>query len=305
LIASADVVLENFRPGVMDRLGLGYAAARALNPLIIYCSLTGYGQDGPMRDYPAIDNVVQAAAGVMSVSGEAEGPPIRMGVPVVDTYAGTLAALAIVSALLQRSRFGGGQRIDVAMFDAALVFLTAAVTTYLVKGEPPPRTGNVGYSAQPTAGLFRCGDGRYVSLGVVRQGQFETLCRVLDQQNLVADPRFADVRARRAHAGELAAILQGLFLTRPSEEWETRLSAVGCPCGVVRDVGEACELGQVSHRGLKLPIRVPGLPNRQDVHVLNAGFRFAHDGPHVSAPPPRLGEHTEAVLAALGLPPHA
>jgi CoA:oxalate CoA-transferase len=301
LMATADVVVENFRPGVMDRLGLGYETARALRADIIFCSVSGYGQDGPMRDYPAIDNVVQATAGVMSVSGEPDGPPVRMGVPIVDTYAGTLAAMAIAAALLQRARFGEGQKIDVAMFDAALVMLTGAATTYLVKGEVPVRTGNTGFSAQPTAGLFRCSDGEQVSLGVVQQNQYEQMCEVLGRADLKQDPRFADVRSRRAHARQLTAILEAIFLSRSSFEWEAALSAVGCPCGVVRDVGAACELEQLAHRGLKLPIHIPGLPEQEDVHVLNAGFLFAHDGPGLSEPPPRLGEHTQEILASLGL----
>ncbi len=302
LIATADAVVENFRPGVMTRLGLGYEAARALRPDIIYCSISGYGQNGPMRDYPAIDNVVQATSGVMSVSGEPDGLPVRVGVPVVDTYAGTLGALALVSALLQRERFGGGQYIDVAMMDASIVLLTAAVTPYLVKGEVPERTGNTGYSAQPTAGLFRCNDGELISLGVVQQNQYAALCRVLERPDLAADPRFLDIRSRRAHFQPLTALLGMVFATRAAADWEARLSAVGVPCGMVRDVGAACDLAQLDARGLKQKIRIPGLPEGEDVHVLNAGFVFAHDGPGVSDPPPRLGQHTAEILAALADP---
>ncbi len=300
LIASSDALVENFRPNVMTRLGLGYEAARELRPDIIYCSISGYGQNGPMRDYPAIDNVVQATAGVMSVSGEPDGLPVRMGVPVVDTYAGTLAALALVSALLQRERFGGGQYVDVAMMDASLVLLTAAATPYLIKGEVPERTGNTGYSAQPTAGLFRCADGELISLGVVQQTQYAALCRTLERPDLATDPRFVDVRSRRAHFQALTALLAMIFATRAASDWEARLSMVGVPCGMVRDVGAACELAQLDARGLKQKIRIPGLPEREDVHVLNAGFLFAHDGPGMNEPPPALGAHTEQILSALG-----
>ena len=303
LMARADVIVENFRPGVMDRLGLGYEVARSLRGDVVYCSVSGYGQSGPMRDYPAIDNVVQAVAGLMSVSGEPGDPPMKIGVPVVDTYAGTLAALAIVSALLQRERFGEGQYIDVAMLDAAMVILTGAATPYLVKGEVPARTGNTGLSAQPTASLFTCSDGRLVSLGVVQQNQYQALCRVLERPDMASDARFADVASRRANFDVLVAELQAVFATRPSETWEAELSAVGAPCGVVRDVAAACELAQLELRDMKQKIHIPDLPGGGDVAVLNVGFRFAHDGPGVDEPPPRLGQHTEEVLRDLGLEP--
>ncbi len=301
LLATADVVVENFRPGVMRRFGLGYETVRQLSPNLIYCSISGYGQQGPMRDYPAIDNVVQATGGMMGVSGEPDGPPVRVGVPAVDTYAGTLAAVAILSALLQRERFGGGQYIDVSMLDASLVFLTASAINYLVKGEVPLRTGNTGFSAQPTAGMFRCGDGELISLGVVQQNQYESLCQHLERPDLISDPRFIDVRGRRTHAQALTVLLANIFMSRPAVEWETRLSMAGVPCGMVRDIGSTCDLPQLDGRNLKLPIHIPGLPEREDVHVLNAGFMFGHDGPGVTAPPPRLGEHTAEVLTSLGL----
>ena len=301
LIASADVVVENFRPGVMARLGLGYEVAKALRPDVIFCSISGYGQAGPMRDYPAIDNVVQAVAGVMNVSGEEGGPPVRMGVPIVDTYVGTLGAMAILAALVHRERTSEGQFIDVAMLDAALVMATAAATPYLVKGEVLARTGNTGFSGQPTAGLFLCADGAQVSLGVVQQNQYETLCRVLARPDLITDPRFSDIRARRKHFTQLTAILEGLFLTRSSIEWETDLSVVGVPCGAVRDIAAACELPQLEGRNLKQKITIPGLPGKEDVFVLNAGFVFAHDGPGVDQPPPYLGQHTREILESLGL----
>jgi CoA:oxalate CoA-transferase len=302
LIAEADVLVENFRPGVMAKLGLDYETCKALNPELIYCSVSGYGQAGPMRDYPAIDNVVQATSGMMSVSGEEGDPPIRVGVPVIDTYVGTLAALAILAATVQRERFGGGQYIDVAMMDASLVLLIGAAVPHLVTGEVPPRTGNTGYSAQPTAGMFETGDGTMISLGVVQQNQYETLCRALGRPGLADDPRFARLedRTRPENAQALIGLLREILATKPGAEWEAILSDAGAPCGLVRSVGQACELPQLDGRGLKLPIRIPGLPDNEDVHVLNAGFVFGHDGPGVDAPPPRLGEHTQSILHRLG-----
>jgi CoA:oxalate CoA-transferase len=303
LIASADVVVENFRPGVIEKLGFGYDACRALRDDIIFCSISGYGQDGPLRDYPAIDHVIQAAAGVMSVSGEPDGPPVSMGVPIVDTYAGTLAALAIHAALLQRERFGGGQKIDASLFDASIVMLTAATTPFLVKGQIPRRTGNAGYSAQPTSSMFTCADGKQIALGVVEQSQWLKLCAALALNELTDDPRFADIPARRANAPALTEKLAARFSAKTGAEWERSLSEAGAPCGLVRDIGEACSLPHLDQRALKVPLHIPGLPHGEDVHVLNAGFLFDHDGPSVSTPPPRHGEHTEEVLRALGLPP--
>ena len=302
LIAQADVVVENFRPGVIDKLGFGYETCKALNPKIVFCSVSGYGQDGPMRDYPAIDNVVQATSGMMSVNGAVGDPPSRVGVPVVDTYVGTLAALAVLSALLQRERFGGSQYIDVSMLDASLLLLIGAAVPYLVTGRIPPRTGNTGYSAQPTAGMFETADRSLISLGVVQQNQYESLCRALGRPDLLADPRFAtlDDRARPENSQALTVILTETFGERSGAAWEALLSGAGVPCGLVRDVGSACDLPHIDTRNLKLPIHIPGLPDRQDVHVLNAGFLFEHDGPGCDVPPPRLGEHSVPILQQLG-----
>jgi len=197
LIARADVVLENFRPGVMARFGLDYASVRELQPRMVYCSVSGYGQHSPRRDWPAIDNIVQATSGMMSLSGEQGDDPMRVGFPVVDTLTGQTAAFAILAALLRRERTGAGELIDVAMFDAAIAFMASAVVPYLVTGRGLARTGNVGYSGQPTSGVFVSSDGRQVSLGVVQQPQFETLARLVGRADWLADPRFANADLRR------------------------------------------------------------------------------------------------------------
>src|ERR1700722_11082227 len=196
LIRESDVVLENFRPGVMSRLGLDYETCKRLRPGIVWCSVSGYGQKGALRDSPAIDNIVQATSGMMASNGGPEDPPSRVGWPVVDTYTGTLAALAVVSAILQRDRFGGGQYIDVAMLDASVVLLTALATPYLVTGQVLPRTGDTGYSGAPTAGLFSTADGTRISLGAVQNNQFAALCRIIGRPELATDPRFASAPAR-------------------------------------------------------------------------------------------------------------
>jgi crotonobetainyl-CoA:carnitine CoA-transferase CaiB-like acyl-CoA transferase len=296
LIARCDVLVENFRPGVMARLGLDYAAVRALSPRIVYCSVSGYGQSGPRRDWPAIDNIVQATSGMMSLGGEPGGPPVRVGFPVVDTLTGQTAAFAILAALLRRERGGAGEYLDVAMFDATVAFMASAVVPYLVTGRALERPGNTGYSGQPTAALFVARDGRNVSLGVVQQHQFELLAPLLDRSPWLADPRFATPEARRANAAAMQQELAAVFATRGAAEWESLLSAAGVPCGMVRDIGDAVSLPGLEARELRVPLHIPGLPHTEDVAVLGPGFVSTAGAAAELGPPPRHGEHTAEIL---------
>jgi CoA:oxalate CoA-transferase len=300
VVARCDVVLENFRPGVMARLGLGVDDVRALVPDIVYCSVSGYGQNGPLRDWPAIDNIVQATSGMMSLGGEQDGPPMRVGFPVVDTLTGQTAAFAILAALMRRERGGGGDTIDVAMLDATMAFMTSAVVPWLVTGKALTRTGNVGYSGQPTSALFTAADGRQISLGVVQQHQFVLLARLLGREDWLVDPRFSDPERRRASAAAMLEALAAEITKRPAAEWEASMSAAGIPCGLVREVGEAAALPHLVDRQALLPLTIEGLPEREQVHVVNAGFCMQQDGPGLDAPPPRLGEHNDEILRWLG-----
>jgi len=302
LIAASDVLVENFRPGVMQRLGLDYAAVRELKPDIVYCSVSGYGQSGPRRDWPAIDNIVQATSGMMSLGGEPDGPPTRIGFPVVDTLTGQTAAFAILAALLRRERGGGGggEYLDVAMFDATLAFMASAVVPYLVTGRALERTGNTGYSGQPTAAVFQAGDGCYLSLGVVQQRQFEQLACLLGRERWLVDPRFSDPDARRANAAVMQAELDEVFRSRDAAAWESELCQAGIPCGMVRDIREAVVLPGLDGRGLCRPLTVPGLPDREEIRVLGSGVLAAQADSKDQGPPPRLGEHTAEILAWIG-----
>ena len=303
LIEISDVVLENFRPGVIKRLGLGYDVCKKINPGIVYCSVSGYGQTGPMRDWPAIDNIVQATSGMMSLSGEADGDWVRVGFPVVDTITGQLAAFAILAALFRRQKTGKGDYIDVAMLDSSLAFMTAAVVPFLVTGKTMPRTGNTGYSGQPTTGLFTGSDGRQISLGVVQQGQFEALARHLGREDWLHDPRYETPDLRLANSQELKAELAQVIKTRTAEEWESGMSSVNIPCGMVRDVSEAVSLPHLDQRGLKIPISLPKdlpVPSNETARIMNAGFMMEKDGPGVAGGPPAHGADTESVLAMLG-----
>ena len=299
LVARCDVLVENFRPGVMQRLGLGYAEARQLNPGIVYCSVSGYGQSGPRRDWPAIDNIVQATSGMMSLSGDIDAPPARVGFPVVDTLTGQTAAFAILSALFRKQRTGEGDYLDVAMFDATVAFMASAVVPYMVTGRALERTGNTGYSGQPTSALFLTRDGRHISLGVVQQHHFELLARHLGRADWLLDTRFANPDLRRLHAPAMQAQLAAELLKRDAVDWEASLSAAGVPCGMVREISEALELPELANRNLCRPLNVAGLPGREEVGVLGPGFVSDAVDPAPLDPPPRLGEHTEALRAWL------
>ena len=296
IVAKSDVLLENFRPGVIGRLGFGYDEVRKDNPGIVFCSVSGYGQDSPQRDWPAIDNIVQATSGMMMLSGAEGDPPVRVGFPMVDTLTGQTAAVAILAALLRRERSGEGSFIDVSMVDASMAFMTSALTPFLVTGEALKRLGNTGYSELPTAGLFETADDRHVSLGVVQENQFAALARFLAREDWLDDARFATPDARRANFDAMHGQLAQIFRTRKAEEWERELSEVGIPCGMVRRVDEAAALGGP---GALLDIAIPGLPVPGKVAVPNAGFRMTPDGPGTDAPPPRVDQDRDEILAWL------
>jgi len=293
IVDNSDVLIENFRPGVIARLGFGYDEVKASNPGIVYCSVSGYGQDGPYRDWPAIDNIVQATSGMMMLSGAEGDPPVRIGFPIVDTLTGQTAALAILGALLQRERTGEGGFIDVSMLDASLAFMTSAVTPFLVTGKRLKRLGNTGYSALPTAALFKTRDDRHISLGVVQENQFRALAQSLAREAWLDDPRFATADARRANFDAMYGELEAIFVTRDADDWETELSRAGIPCGKIRHVSEAAEL---SGKGAILDIDLEDYPGTAKVSVPNAGFRMEPGAPGTTEPPPRIDEHREEIL---------
>ncbi|WP_240624592.1 CaiB/BaiF CoA transferase family protein [Aurantiacibacter odishensis] len=296
IVAKSDVLLENFRPGVIARLGLGYDAVRQLREDIVFCSVSGYGQDSPQRDWPAIDNIVQATSGMMMLSGAEGDPPVRIGFPIVDTLTGQTAAVAILGALFQRQQTGKGAYIDVSMIDASLSFMTSALTPYLVTGSPLRRLGNTGYSELPTAALFKTKDDRHVSLGVVQDNQFAALARKLRREDWLADERYSTADARRANFDAMHAELEQIFLTRAADEWERELSGEGIPCGKVRGVHEAADLGSADSL---LDLDTDALPKGCTATVPNAGFRMEPGQPGTHEAPPRLDADREEILAWL------
>ena len=293
LVASADVVVENFRPGVAERLGLGAETLTGAHPSLIYCSVSGFGQDGPLRDFPAIDQVIQSVSGLMLLSGHEGEAAERVGFPIVDTYSALLSAFAILSAVLQRERDPArrGQVIDVSMLDATMVMMSSVVVPLMMSGQTPVRAGNRGFSGAPTADTFPTAEGE-ITIGAVQQVQVERLFRVLGCMSLLDDARFATPEGRMTHDTELRALLVARFGERTASEWEADLAAAGVPAGKVRPLGEAMEMEQLRDRDLFLDLD-------DGSRVLNAGFRFLRDGPGVSAPAPSLGADTEEVLSAL------
>jgi crotonobetainyl-CoA:carnitine CoA-transferase CaiB-like acyl-CoA transferase len=297
LVKSADVLVENFRPGVMARLGLSYDVLRECNPSLVYCAITGFGQDGPMRDAPAYDQIIQGLSGMMSITGDEQCAPLRAGYPVADTISGITAAFAIAAALVRRHGTGEGAFIDVAMLDSAMVTMGWVVSNYLIAGTEPRPHGNDNFTAAPS-GTFRTGEG-LLNIAANTQDQFEALARAVGRGDLVADPRFAKREARKQHRAALTDALEGALALRPAAAWEGILNEAGVPAGAVLTVPQALQSPQVASRELVQTFGdVPGV--ERPVKVLTAGFKLSHGNPVAAAAPPALGADTDAVLGEAG-----
>jgi len=297
LVATADVLVENFRPGVMERLGVGQATLRAANPKLIYCAISGFGQEGPMRGAPAYDQIVQGFSGVMSITGDAQTAPLRVGYPVADTIGGTTAAFAIASALVGRARTGEGVYIDVSMLDSTLATMGWVVSNYLLCGQEPVPMGNSNFTAAPS-GAFKTGDG-LLNIAANKQEQFVALAGLIGRADLVADPRFAMREDRKKNRAALTVEVEAGLAAKSAAEWEAILNQAGVPSGRVLSVPEALALPQVRQRGL-----VKNMGAREgldrDIQIMRSGFTIEGAEPDVDLPPPWLGEHTDSILAELG-----
>lgn len=299
LVRSADALVENFRPGVMQRLGLGYEALLAHNPRLVYCAISGFGQDGPLRDLPAYDQIVQGMAGVMSITGDAASAPLRVGFPVADTIGGLTAAMAVCAALAERDRTTG-RFIDVSMLGAVMATMGWAVSNLLIAGREPQPLGNDNVTASPS-GTFRTADG-LLNIAANKQSQFETLARLIGRPDLVDDPRFARRQGRLEHRAALTAEIEAALAAHPAAHWWPLLSAAGVPAGPVHSVGQALEHPQVAGRGMVATFAdAPGVG--RDIRVLRTGLQFDGAAPAVDRPPPMLGQHTREILAGLGYSP--
>src|SRR5687767_10594394 len=236
LVRSADVLVENFRPGVMERLGLGYRDLREFNSSLVYCAISGFGQSGPMKDAPAYDQIIQGLSGMMSVTGSEDSGPIRAGYPVADTVGGITAAFAIAAALLRRERTGKGGIIDVSMLDSAIVSMGWVVSNYLIAGEEPKPIGNENFTAAPS-GTFRTGAG-LLNIAANKQEQFEALAEAVGRADLACDARFKDRESRKRHRAALSTELEKALHHRTAADWEAILNRAGVPAGRVLTVRE-------------------------------------------------------------------
>jgi formyl-CoA transferase len=299
LSARSDVVLENFRVGVADKLGLGYEALAQGNPGLVYCSITGYGQAGPYRDLPGYDFILQAMSGLMSVTGEPGGEPMKLGVATVDLTAGMYAAVAILAALRSRDATGRGQRIDLALMDSALSWLANVGGNYLVSGDVPGRFGNAHATIVPYQ-VFRSKDG-HLAVGIGNDRQYRTFCEIAGAPELSSDERFSTNPARVRNREALVPLLERVFAKRPTAEWIEDLWSGGIPAGPINTVDRALEDPNTAARGMV--VEMPH-PTAGSVRLVGSPMKFSATPVEYRQAPPLLGEHTEEVLRdVLGMPP--
>ena len=295
LVLTADVLVENFRPGVMDRLGLAHGVLCELNPRLVYCAISGFGQTGPDAQKPAYDQIIQGLSGVMDVNGDERLHPVRCGFPVCDTVGGLTAAFAIMAALYHRERTGEGQLIDVALLDAILPLMGWVAANLLIGGQPPVPMGNDNFTAAPS-GTFKTKDG-HINIAANKQEQWEALTEVLEATHLRDDPRFRERDTRRQNRLELTPLLEERLRERTTAEWVERLNARDVPSGAILTLAEALTQPQVRHRQAIETVVADGLG---ELKLFNLSARFEKTPGAIESAPPRLSADTHSILAEIG-----
>jgi len=291
LSEKADVLVENFKVGGMAKFGLDYESLSKINPGLIYCSITGYGQTGPYQSLPGYDFIIQAEGGLMSITGPRDGPPYKVGVAIVDITAGMYASHAILAALHHREKTGEGQFIDISLFDSQLGWLANVGQNYLVSEGPPARYGNAHANIVPYE-IFQTADG-YLALGVGNDRQYQMLCEAVNRRDLWADERFQTNPGRVTHRRELIPLLQDVFLAHSTTEWIASLNKLGIPAGPINDIPSALSHPQAIARQMVHDVkRADGLPMK----MVGPVAKLSKTPAGIHAPPPRLGEHTHEIL---------
>ncbi len=296
LVGTADALVENFRPGVMNRLGLGYEELRKVRPGLVYCAISGFGQTGPMRDNPAYDQIIQGLSGIMSITGTPETAPLRVGYPVADTLGGLFGAFAITSALVRQKSSGEGAFLDVSMLECTLSALGWPVSNYLTADVEPHPMGNENMTAAPS-GTFRTGDG-LLNIAANKQEQFVTLCSLLGRPELATDERFAEREARKRHRADLKLQVEEALATAPASVWEEKLNKAGVPAGRVLTIPQVLDEPQVRER--QIAAAFAGVAGREKpLTVVRGGFLVDGEAPLPKSPPPALGEHMDEVFSTV------
>ncbi len=296
LVAQSDVVVENFTPGVMGRLGLEYETVKKANPNIIYCSISGFGQDGPYQSRPAYDQIMQGISGLMSITGELGGEPQKVGVAVTDIGSGMWAAFAVMSALHHRNQHGEGQYIDISMLDAQIAWLTYQAAYYFAYDRPPQRLG----AAHPTLvpyQAFMCQDGKYLNVAVGSERLWDRFCQAVKREDLKDRPEFATNGVRVENRATLVPLLQEYFLTRAADDWVADLQQHNVPAGPINDLADVFSDPQVLHREMLLEMPHPTLGA---IKQTGLPIKFSLTPGGLDRPPPLLGEHNGQILKDLG-----
>ncbi len=296
MVKDADVVVENFRPGVMARLGLGYETLAQENPGLIYCAISGFGQTGPDALNPAYDQIIQGLSGEMAVNGDERLNPLRAGFPVCDTVGGLNAAFAVMAALFHRERTGEGQAIDVALLDSIMPLMGWVAANLLIGHQQPVLMGNDNFTAAPS-GTFRTQDG-HINIAANKQEQWEAVCDVLGVPGLKTDPRFEERDTRKKNRRELTPLLEAKLSAKTTAAWVAELNAADVPSGAILSLEEALRQPQMRHRDALKKLSLPGFG---EIEVFGLTALFEKTPGAVETPPPLLGEHNAEVYAALGI----